>query len=271
MMKTAILTSALVFAMLFSLSASPAGKPVMEKNKKIYVLVHGSWLAPFAWDAVSKDLKASGAQVIVVELQGHGDDQTLPESITLDFYAAYVISVIEKTKGKVILVGHSFAGMIISEVAEAIPNKIEKLVFVGAFVPKNGQTVLDLANTDAQSHLGPSLVPSSDKLTLDVKHENIIDIFCADSKPETQQLLLSKFKPEPAIPFTNAAKLTDANFGKVDKYYIHTTQDHVIGIDLQNRMVKAAAIANVYSLESSHTPFFSMPDQLSELLVKISK
>jgi pimeloyl-ACP methyl ester carboxylesterase len=271
-MKKSIFTSALLLVVLMGAFSKPSfGKNEIKKSKKTFVLVHGSWLAPFAWDGVAKNLKASGANVVVVELPGHGSDQTPPQNISLDVYREKVVDIINKIDGKVILVGHSFAGMIISEVAETIPAKIEKLVFVGAFVPVNGQTVLALANTDPQSHLGPSLVPSADKLTLDVKKENIVDIFCADSSPETQNLLLEKYRSEPAIPFTNPAVLTDTNFGKVSKYYIHTLQDHVIGMDLQNRMVTAAGITNVYSLESSHTPFLSMPDKLSELLLKISK
>lgn len=271
-MKTTILTSVMVFTVLFNAAANePLKDQKLEKLKKTFVLVHGAWLAPYSWDVVSKELKASGAHVVVIELPGHGTEQTPPQNLSLDVYRDKVIDAINKINGPVILVGHSLAGMVISEVAEKIPAKIEKLVFVGAYVPANGQSLLDLANTDPQSLLGPSLIPSSDKLTLDVKHENITNVFCADASPETKELVLKNFKPEPAIPFTNAAVISADNFGKVSKCYIHTLQDHVIGIDLQNRMVNAAGIADVYSLESSHTPFFSMPDKLTALLLKITK
>ncbi len=251
------------------LSSTLAGQPTL-KEKHTFVLVHGAWMAPYAWKTVKELLEKDGQLVIVVELPGHGSDQTPPQLLSIDVYKETVIKAINTTKGKVILVGHSLAGMVISAVAEQIPGKIDKLIFVGAYVPASGQSLLDLANKDAGSHLGPNLIPSADKLTLDVKHENIIDIFCADSKPEIQQMVMDNFRVEPAIPFTNPVTITAANFGKVNKYYIHTKKDHVIGIELQNSMVVAASIKHIYSLDSSHTPFLSMPDQLTTLLLSIA-
>jgi pimeloyl-ACP methyl ester carboxylesterase len=271
-MKTAILSTLLVLSVLFSTGASAnnheSGK---AKQSKTFVLVHGAWLAPYVWDKVAKDLTKKGNKVVLVELPGHGDDKTAPSTLTLDVYRDKVITALDKIQGKVILVGHSMAGMVISEVAEAAPDKIEKLIYIGAYVPADGQSLLSLASVDAKALLGPSLIPSADKLTLDVKKENIINIFCADSSPETQALLMKNYRAEPAIPFTNPAKLTDANFGKTSKAYIHTIQDHAVGIDLQNQMVSAAKITDVYSLESSHTPFLSMPDKVTALLLKITQ
>lgn len=269
-MKTAILSSMLMLSVLFSGFATEKHHGVSAKTGKTFVLVHGSWMAPYAWDKVGKELTKKGNKVIIVQLPGHGSDTTAPQTLSLDVYKNTVLDAINKVPGKVILVGHSMAGMVISEVAEDAPDKIEKLIYVGAYVPANGQTLLALASTDAKALLGPSIIPSADQLTLDVKHENIINIFCADSSPETQALVLKNFRVEPAIPFTNPAKLTDVNFGKVNKAYIHTMQDHVIGIDLQNQMASAASIQDIYSLDSSHTPFLSMPDKLTDLLVKIA-
>jgi pimeloyl-ACP methyl ester carboxylesterase len=272
-MKTAILSALLIISVIFS---SP-GKEVnlsnhpVKKTSKTFVLVHGAWLAPWAWEKVTKALIKNGNKVFVIELPGHGSDQTSPSALTLDVYKTKVIDALNKIDGKVILVGHSMAGMVISEVAEDAPDKIERLVYIAAYVPINGQSLLSLAMVDAKALLGPSLIPSEDKLTLDIKHENIVNIFCPDSSPEIQAILMKNYKPEPAIPFTNPAKLTEANFGKVNKSYIHTVQDHAVGIDLQNQMVSTAGITDVYSLESSHTPFLSMPDKLTAILIKISK
>lgn len=271
-MKKAILSSLMMLAVLFSAWAIDKKETVVtNKAGKTFVLVHGAWMAPYAWDKVAAELTKSGAKVIVVQLPGHGSDKTNPAQLTLDVYKNVVLDAVNKASGKVILVGHSLAGMVISEVAEAVPAKIEKLVYVGAYLPANGQSLLDLANTDAKALLGPNLVPSADKLTLDVKHENIINIFCADAADATKALVLKKFRVEPAIPFTNPAKLSAANFGAVNKAYVHTLQDHVISPDLQDRMVSTAGIKEIYSLESSHTPFLSMPDKLTALLIKISK
>lgn len=270
-MKTTALSVLLLISVVFGSWAAKNPKHLKEKTNKTFVLVHGAWMAPYAWENVTKLLKKAGAQVIVVELPGHGSDTTAPQTLSLDVYKSKVADAINSTDGKVILVGHSLAGMIISAVAESYPDKIEKLIYVGAYLPTNGQSLLAIASTDAKSLLGPSLIPSADKLTLDVKHENIINIFCADSSPAVQALVLKNYKVEPAIPFTNPISLTSANFGKVDKAYVHTLQDHVISMDVQNQMVTANGLKEVYSLDSSHTPFLSMPDKLASLLVKIAK
>lgn len=182
-----------------------------------------------------------------------------------------MIAAINAADGKVVLVGHSMGGMVVSIVAEAIPDRIEKLVYIGAFLPANGQSLGDLAATDAQSILGPNLVPSADHLTLDIKQDQIVNIFCQDGSDAIKAQVIAKFRAEPAIPFGDKAVLTAANFGKVDKYYIHTLQDHAVGIDLQHRMANAAGITKTYNLDSSHCPFLSMPDKVTATLLTIIK
>lgn len=103
----------------------------------------------------------------VIELPGPGKDQTPPYQLSLDAYRDKVIQAIHSTNGKVILVGHSMGGMVLTHVAEKIPSQIEKLVYIGAFLPTNGQSLLELTNSDPDSKLGPALSQSADKLLLD--------------------------------------------------------------------------------------------------------
>src|ERR1700755_2690589 len=94
----------------------------VKPNAKNYVLVHGAWQAPYVWDSVKTSLINEGNNVTVVELPGHGSDSTVPSTLTLDIYRDKVIDAISKINGKVILVGHSLGGMIISSVAEQLPS-----------------------------------------------------------------------------------------------------------------------------------------------------
>ncbi len=266
-MKKLGISSLLMMFMLFSMAG--CSKSDNPKASKTFVLVHGAWQAPYVWDAVKAGLEAKGQKVIVVELPAHGNDMTSPAAVSIDVYRDKVIAAIQNVNGKVILVGHSMGGVVITAVAEKIASKIEKLVYIGAFLPANGQSLMDLAMTDAQSILGPNLIPSKDQLTLDVNHDKIIDIFCQDASADVQKEVLAKFRVEPAIPFGNKVLLTDAGFGSVTKYYIHTAQDHAVGLDLQKRMVTAAHITNTYSLDTGHSPFLSKPDQVTALLITI--
>jgi pimeloyl-ACP methyl ester carboxylesterase len=124
---------------------------------KNYVLVRGAWQAPYVWDAVKAKLINEGNNVTVVELPGHGSDQTVPSTLTLNAYSDKVIDVMSKINGKVILVGHSLGGMIISAVAEQNPSKIEKLVYLAAYLPSSGQSLLLPVPMQAQ-HLATQLI-----------------------------------------------------------------------------------------------------------------
>lgn len=267
-MKKLILNFLLIAAMFLGLSSCHHKDDFPPRNT--FVLVHGAWQAAYVWDAVKAQLEKAGQTVVTVELPAHGEDFTSPAAVSMNVYRDKVIAALNKINGKVILVGHSMGGFVVSTVAEKVPSKIEKLVYIGAFVPANGQSLLGLSLTDKQSHLGPSLIPSKDQLTLDIIRSNVVDIFCADASKEVQQLVLNKFRVEPAIPFADTANITAANFGKVRKYYIHTLQDHAIGIDLQKQMVAAANITNVYDLNTSHCPFLSKPTEVTALLLKIA-
>src|SRR5438045_8597130 len=95
-----------------------------------FVLVHGAWQGPYVWNDVKALLESKRQKVIVVELPAHGDDFTAPAAVTINAYRDEVLRAINKTSGKVILVGHSMGGVVVSAVAEAIPDRIQKLVYV---------------------------------------------------------------------------------------------------------------------------------------------
>lgn len=238
---------------------------------KTFVLVHGAWQGPYAWQAVRQQLEEKGHKVVVVELPGHGADNTAPATLTMNSYRDKVVAAINGLSGNVILVGHSMGGMVISVTAETIPTRIEKLVYIGAFLPVNGQSLQTLASTDTTSLLGPALVPSADQPTLGIKAENLTSIFIQDGSDAAKKLVIDNYRPEPVIPFTNLATLTAANFGNVAKYYVHTTQDKAVSINLQKRMVTAAGVKNTYNLTSGHSPFLSMPTEVTNLLLTIAK
>ena len=250
---------------------SGCSKSDNAKPSKTFVLVHGAWQGAYVWQFVKGELEKLGQKVIVVELPAHGNDTTAAAKVSINSYRDKVIAAINTANTKVILVGHSLGGMVVSAVAESIPDKIEKLIYVAAFVPVNGQRLIDLAGQDAQSQLGPSLIPSADQLTLDIVPANRINIFCQDGSASVKQLLTDKFRVEPAIPFGMPVSLTATAFGKVDKYYIHTMADKAIGINLQKQMALAAKITKVYSLNSGHSPFLSVPDSLTNIFIDIIK
>ncbi|MVN77538.1 alpha/beta fold hydrolase [Hymenobacter sp. HMF4947] len=269
-MKPTRLTAWLVAVFLMALGAACSKDEDTAPAPSTYVLVHGAWQAPYAWQYVQQQLVQQGQHVLVVELPGHGADPTPPATLTLDAYRDKVVAAITAQPDNVILVGHSMGGMVVTAVAEKIPDRIRKLVYIGAFLPANGQSLLALAATDSTSHLGAALVPSADQLTLGIKPDRLVPVFIQDGSATAQKLVTDNYCAEPAIPFTNPVALTAANFGRVAKYYVHTSQDQAVGLRLQQRMAKAAGITHTYTLNSGHCPFLSMPDQVSNVLLEIA-
>ncbi|RUT70167.1 alpha/beta fold hydrolase [Flavobacterium cupreum] len=269
-MKKLKLIQLLVVACIF-ISASCSNDDKQPENPKNYVLVHGAWQAPYAWQAVKGNLEKQGNKVIVVELPGHGNDNTSPAAITLDVYKQKVMDALSTIDGKVILVGHSLGGMIISSVAEAVPAKIEKLVYVAAYLPESGQNLDQLSHMDPDSQLGiKGNLIFNDNGTIDVKADQIVNLFIQDGSPEIQNLVVKNYRTEPLTPFINPVVLTEQNFGSVKKAYIKTLQDHVVSPYLQNKMIETGKVKSVYEINTGHSPFLSQPDELSSILTKIA-
>jgi pimeloyl-ACP methyl ester carboxylesterase len=241
----------------------------LTATSQTYILVHGAWQAPYVWDAVKTDLTNKGNKVIIVELPGHGADNTPTYTLSIDIYRDKVIEAIATVNEKVILVGHSMGGMVITAVAEKVPAKISKLIYIGAFLPSSGQSLTDLAYSDPDSKLGPLLMPSVDKLTLDVRHDSLTWLFINDGNQAVKQKVIDNYRAEPAIPFTNKVTLTKEGFGTVNKVYIKTLQDMVISPGLQDRMIAASGIKIVFTINTSHSPFLSQPHEVSNLLLSI--
>jgi pimeloyl-ACP methyl ester carboxylesterase len=236
-----------------------------------YVLVHGAWMGKFCWTEVASKLEGAGHTVLTLDLPAHGDDATLSEKIELDHYRDAVIqSIGDRTN--VILVGHSMAGMVISVVAETIPTQLKALVFVSAYLPRNGESLLQLSQEDTQSRVGAYWRQDDPEHYSPpwIADEGIVEVFCADCSPSVQVIVKSHHRPEPLAPFATPVTLTEGNYGSVPRYYIETLDDHAVSHQLQTLMLNRVTVQQRFQLPSSHSPFFSMPDRLVACLTEIN-
>jgi pimeloyl-ACP methyl ester carboxylesterase len=115
-------------------------------GKSRFVLVHGAWQSAATWDLVAAELEAVGYRVYRPALTGLGPDTgTLTPAVTLDTHVQDVAQVIESEGLQdVVLVGHSYGGMVITAVAEREHARLAHLVYVDAFIPNDGQSVMQL-------------------------------------------------------------------------------------------------------------------------------
>jgi pimeloyl-ACP methyl ester carboxylesterase len=109
------------------------------------VLIHGALQTAATWDLVAPQLERAGRRVVIARLTGLEGDGAITEAVTLDTHIRDVVALLEREDlFDVVLVGHSYAGMIITGVAEHAKNRIAHLAYVDALVPKDGESAMDL-------------------------------------------------------------------------------------------------------------------------------
>jgi pimeloyl-ACP methyl ester carboxylesterase len=110
-----------------------------------FVLVHGAWGGSWCWKRVREDLQAQGHRVFTPTLTGIGErSHLLSPDINLDTHIADVVNLIRwEELSHVVLCGHSYGGCVVSGVADRIPERIDALIYLDAFVPESGQSLHD--------------------------------------------------------------------------------------------------------------------------------
>ncbi|MBG9596529.1 alpha/beta fold hydrolase [Bacillus mycoides] len=232
-----------------------------------YVLVHGAWQGEWAWDLVKPQLEAFGHTVITLDLPGSGKDTTPSQNITLDSYVNTVTTIINQQNEKVILVGHSMGGIVITQTAELIPNKIDKLVYLCAFLPQNGESLGSKLDGEA----GPQFSINENDMTAELIPELIEQTFLnATEDGSIKGASFNQMRPQPLGPFQKELKISEENFGTVNRIYIETTLDRAIPIDFQRRMNTETPCVKIITLEADHSPFFSKTAELVSHLHELS-
>lgn len=250
-------------------AALMAGCAVMAPAPKLpVVLVHGAWSDASAWDRVAAELRARGHAVTAVNLPGHGKDDTPAKDLSLAGYAAAVARALP-AEGRALLVGHSMGGMVISQVAENAPERVARLVYVAAYLPRDGESLYKLAMEDKGSKVGKHWRQDDPKAytPATIAREGLVEVFCADCSAADQQALIAGHKPEAVPPLGTPVKLSAERFGRVPRAYVHTRDDMAVSFGLQQAMLAAAGGAHpVITLHTSHMPMLTQPKALADAI-----
>lgn len=241
---------------------------VEEMKKETYVLIHSAWLGAWQWEGVANALKAEGHSVLTPDLPGHGVDKTSPADITMEDYVKTVTDILDTQEKPVILVGHSFNGITVSRAAELRPDKVKSLVYLTAFLLPNGGSFFGAVQGVEGSKAVENFYLSDDKTYALVKEEEIQNAFAHDITEEAFNGAKPYIVPEPSAPLMYELEITEENFGSIPKYYIECTEDRAIPIEVQRAMY-VDKVEGVFTIESSHTPNFSQPNKVAEILLSI--
>jgi pimeloyl-ACP methyl ester carboxylesterase len=188
-----------------------------------YVLIHGSQHGSWCWDKVAPLLREKGHLVAAPDLPGHGKDKTPIQLVTLQSCVDKVCSIIGACSEPVILVGHSLGGIVISQVAEQIPDKIRTLVYLTADLLRDGESLESEFERCRQF-----LNVSQNQKVFEVKSEAIADLFYNDCSTEDIARAKALLVPEATVMFKTRVHLSNDRFGRVPRIYIECLRDQTI-------------------------------------------
>jgi pimeloyl-ACP methyl ester carboxylesterase len=236
---------------------------------KTFILIHGSWHSAWNWHRVIPLLEEEGHRAIAMDLPGMGRDKTPIRDVKMKTTVDKICELMDSIEGKVILVGHSKNGIMISQAAEYRPDKIEKLVYLAAYLIPNGKTQREYSVQDTQGLLKPYVTLhenlGSTTLQPEIYKEGLY-ADCDDYITELAKLILSH---EPVESGITPLQLTEENYGRVPRVYIECTEDKAVTPFIQRKMYTETPCEKLYSMATSHSPFFSKPAELVNILCNL--
>ncbi len=226
-----------------------------------FVLVHGAWHGGWCWRRVADRLRERGHTVFTPTLTGLGERAHLMRAgIDLNTHIADVVNVIKwEALADVVLCGHSYGGFIISGVAETVAGALRSIVFLDAFVPRNGESVLALtgpavreAIRDAQAHGDLGVPPrAAEAFGVNPADRAWVDRLCV---------------PQPLATFTDAIALTGAVERIARKTYIRAKAYANAGFDRAYEALRADPSWRTDEVPCGHDVMVDLPDRLAEML-----
>jgi len=239
-------------------------------EKKTFMLIHGSWHSAWNWHKVTPLLEQQGHTVLAIDLPGMGRDKTRIKDVMFKTTVAKLCELIEAIEGKIILVGHSKNGVLISQAAEYLPSKIEKLIYLAAYLIPNGKTQKEYSAQDKEGWLKGYVdvheESNSTTLRTEIFKEGLYHD-CDDDITEMAKVILSN---EPIESGVATLQLTEENYGSVPRYYIECSNDRAVTPFIQRKMYEETPCLEVYRMATSDSPFFSKPVELVDILTEIA-
>jgi len=226
----------------------------MSKSKSI-VLVHGGFVDGSGWEGVYQLLKKDGFEVIVVQ----------NPTVTLAEDVAVTKRAIATAKGDVVLVGHSYGGVVVSEAGN--DPKVKSLVYITAFAPDKGESVASLiANPAPGAPVPPILPPVDGYLFLD--REKFAASFAADVRPD-----LAAFMADSQVPWGVEAlqgAVTEPAWRAKPSFYLVAKNDGMIPPPAQRTMASRAG-SQVTEAPGSHAIYVSNPEVVAEVIKQAAR
>jgi len=237
-----------------------------------FVLIHGSWHDASAWDSVIKVLESNGHCAFAPTLAGHGKDA--PRTISHAECVASAVEFITANNLKdFVLVGHSFGGTIITKVAEAVTDRIRRLVFWNAFVPLDGNSLSD--------ETPPHYRELFDKLAADGGDAGLMlpfniwrDAFINDADEAFARSTYELLTPEPPRMFSDKLDLKKFYSLTIPRSYLNCTEDTALPPGewgWHPRMSSRLGLYRLVQMPGSHEVIYTNPVGLAGKIIEAGR
>ncbi|KAK9167718.1 hypothetical protein Scep_002909 [Stephania cephalantha] len=251
---------------------------------KKFVLIHGEGFGAWCWYKTIALLEEVGLFPIALDLMGSGINVADADSITkMADYAKPLVDYLRSLpeEEKVIMVGHSCGGAVISYAIECCPEKVSKAIFLSATMVSDGQRPFDvfaeeLGSTEIFLKESQSVTYGNGKVnpptSLFFEKHQIKGLYFNQTTPKDVALAMLLMRPIPLGPIMEKLSLSQENYGKCKRYFIQTLDSHALSPDIQEKLVRENPPAGVYKIKASdHCPFFSKPQSLHKMLLEIAQ
>lgn len=232
------------------------------------ILIHGAWHTEKCWADVIQYL-APTTSVTTLKMPGR------IYSASPEYKRLSLIDYVDTLEAKLleigqptVLVGHSLAGLTISQVNERIPHLVKKLVYVAGFIPLTGETMFDVAAQMSASGISPALVITPKENKVEIKSRKLAQqVFYNTCSASIATAAANQLVVEPLKAFTIPVTLSSKTFDITEKYYIKCEKDQAILTPDQEKMIQNGKIDQVIHLDCDHSPFFSAPKALAQAIM----
>jgi pimeloyl-ACP methyl ester carboxylesterase len=241
-----------------------------------FVLVHGAWHGGWCWRKVTPLLRAAGHEVYTPTLTGLGERAHLGHpDVGLATHVQDVVNVLEyEDLSDVVLVGHSYGGMVITGVAHQAPGRLAHLVYFDAFVPEDGQSMLDLGPPERRETMTTRVreegdgwrLPSLQPIPWD---QFVHDVYLVTDEAEVAWLT-ARLGPHPFKTMTDPVDARNPAAAALPRTYIRCPQYPNPAFDRFAAQAQAPGSGwRYHALPTSHDAMVTMPRELVELLLAI--
>ncbi len=233
-----------------------------------FVLVHGAWHGGWCWSRLAARLRAKGHKVYTPTLTGLGErSHLLSADITLNTFVDDVANLIRwEELSNVVLVGHSFGGLVISGVADVMPRCIQQLIYLDAFILPSGTSTFDTL----PEKIVDSMVASAGKNAVPAVPPPPLSALGLHAT-EDLHFVANRLTPQPLSVYRSSLRLQNPVIGNGRPCsYISCTQPTFRGVDTSREWARQQKDWEFRELESGHCALMTHPDMLARLLLELA-